>query len=224
MKRRGFFRVSASAIGGILLFDLDRNPMRLYAQDVPPAPKLRIPLYFFKPSQADDVAAATERIFPSDDSGPGARNAGVTIFIDRQLAGPYGRDEFRYRSAPFRRGVPEQGYQDSLTPQQIYREGLKLISGISKKPAEEQDRLLQSIETTPFFRLLRAHTIEGMFCDPVHGGNRDMIGWQLIGFPGPRMSYYEEIDTQHGKAYRPKPVSLSDVMGRTAKPKGHHSR
>jgi gluconate 2-dehydrogenase gamma chain len=61
-----------------------------------------------------------------------------------------------------------------------------------------------------------------MFCDPVHGGNRDMIGWQLIGFPGPRMSYYEEIDTLYGKAYRPKPVSLAQVTGKTQGKKEQH--
>ena len=227
MRRRGFFRVTATALGGVLFFYLDRRAVRLQAQAAETSRKLRIPLYFFTTSQAEDVAAATERIFPADESGPGAREAGVTLYIDRQLAGPYGKDEFRYLGHPFQDGVPEQGYQDSSSPQEIYQRGLKQISGIRLRPEEEQDAVLRGIESTIFFRLLRAHTIEGVFCDPMHGGNRDMIGWQLIGFPGPRMSYFEEIDTQYGKAFRPKPVSLEMVLGRSpgarsiSNPKGH---
>ena len=56
-----------------------------------------------------------------------------------------------------------------------------------------------------------------MFCDPMHGGNAGLIGWQLIGFPGPRMSYREEIDQYHGTPYRPKPVSLQQVVGHPVK-------
>ena len=54
--------------------------------------------------------------------------------------------------------------------------------------------------------MLRAHTIEGMFCDPMHGGNIDMIGWQLIGFPGPRATFDEEVDQYYGRAFRPSPL------------------
>src|SRR5216683_3345880 len=64
------------------------------------------------------------------------------------------------------------------------------------RAAAEQDARLRQMENTPFFSLLRTNTIEGMFCDPMHGGNADMIGWQLIGFPGPRMGYFEDVD-QH---------------------------
>src|SRR5690349_8312079 len=62
---------------------------------------------------------------------------------------------------------------------------------------------------TLFFSLLRQNTIEGMFCDPIHGGNVDMVGWQLVGFPGPRMNNYDDVDKHFGEAFRPKPVSLS---------------
>ena len=61
--------------------------------------------------------------------------------------------------------------------------------------------------------LLRANTIEGMFCDPAHGGNVDMVGWQLIGFPGPRMSNVEDVDKHFGEAFRPKPISLTQASG-----------
>jgi gluconate 2-dehydrogenase gamma chain len=214
MRRRHFLTVSASTVGGLLVYSLDRTPSRVHAQEG----TLRIPLKFFTEEQARDVAASAARIFPSDESGPGATEAGVVIYIDRQLAGPYGKDRYRYTQPPFEKGLPEQGYQDAATPRDIYREGLKPLAGFHRRDAAEQDKILTGIENTIFFSLLRTHTIEGMFCDPMHGGNRDMIGWQLIGFPGPRMSYFEEVDQYHGRAFRPKPVSLAQVVGHRVRP------
>ena len=78
---------------------------------------------------------------------------------------------------------------------------------------EQQDERLRAIESSMFFQMLRRHTIEGMFCDPLHGGNAGMIGWQLIGYPGPLMSYREQIGKQDGTAWKRKPVSLSDQLG-----------
>jgi gluconate 2-dehydrogenase gamma chain len=78
---------------------------------------------------------------------------------------------------------------------------------------EQQDDKLRSIERTTFFQMLRSHTIEGMFSDPMHGGNAGLIGWQLIGFPGPQMSYRDEIDKHFGMPFRPKPVSLQQAVG-----------
>jgi gluconate 2-dehydrogenase gamma chain len=209
MKRREFLTLSAASMGGVLVYSLDREATRASREDH----AIRVPLRFFTQGEALAVAALASRIFPSDDSGPGAREAGVVVYIDRQLAGPYGRDRHRYTQGPFEDGLPELGYQGSATPREIYRQGLKPLLGIDRRAPEEQDRALKQIESTLFFGFLRAHTIEGMFCDPVHGGNADMIGWQLIGFPGPRMSNYAEIDQHFGDAYRPKPASLREVGG-----------
>lgn len=198
----------------MLIYTLQREPIRVSAQ----SKLLRIPLRFFTASEALDVSAAAARIFPADETGPGANEAGVTIYIDRQLAGRYGKDAFRYSQGPYQAGVPEQGYQGKETPREIYRQGLATISGLSGLPVEVQDKRLRAIESTMFFNLLRTHTIEGMFCDPMHGGNIDRIGWQLIGFPGPRMSYYEEVEQYHGRAFRPDPVSLEQVLGRKVRP------
>ena len=52
-----------------------------------------------------------------------------------------------------------------------------------------------------------------MFSDPVHGGNIDMLGWQMIGFPGPQMSYFDDVDKHFGEAFRPKPGSLQQITG-----------
>jgi gluconate 2-dehydrogenase gamma chain len=142
----------------------------------------------------------------------------VVIYIDRQLGSGYGRDKFRYTSPPFEGGVPEQGYQGRATPRDIYREGLKLLDGFAALNAEQQDARLREIERTAFFALLRRHTIEGMFCDPMHGGNRGKVGWELVGFPGPRMSYLDEVDKHPGRPYRPKPMGIEEVLGREVTP------
>ncbi len=200
--RRRHFLLAATSIGGALGQQRRR----------------KIPLRFFTEDEAFAIAAAAAQIFPSDDSGPGANEAGVIIYIDRQLAGPYGRDAYRYTQPPFEPGVPEQGYQGPQTPAAIYREGLKSIHDLHRLPAADQRAVLERIQGTLFFALLRSHTIEGMFCDPMHGGNQGMVGWQLIGFPGPRMSYADEVETNHGRAYRPKPASLSQIVGHPVKP------
>ena len=216
MRRRHFLTLSAASIGGVLVYSLDRQAFRLFAEA---SHSLRIPLAFFSRAEALIVAAATSRIFPSDDAGPGASEAGVVVYIDRQLAGPWGRDRYRYTQEPFEENAPaEFGYQGRATPRQIYRQGLEELKGFDRLAQIEQDQKLTQIEKTLFFSLLRQNTIEGMFCDPMHGGNIDMVGWQLIGFPGPRMSNYDEVDQHYGEAFRPKPVSLRGITGRKVRP------
>jgi gluconate 2-dehydrogenase gamma chain len=209
MRRREFLVLPAKSMGGLLLYTLAREPLRIQAQEG----TVRVPLRFFTVVEARVVSAASERIFPSDESGPGATEAGVVVYIDRQLAGPYGRDKYRYTKEPWVDSVPEHGNQSKATPREIYREGLRLLEDFPSLPGAGQDAKLRAIEKTAFFQLLRRHTLEGMLSDPLHGGNAGMIGWQLIGYPGPRMSYREEIRKDTGEAWRRKPVSLADMVG-----------
>jgi len=209
MRRREFLELPAKSLGGLLVYTLAREPFRVQAQDG----MVRVPLRFFTAAEGRVIRTACERIFPGDESGPGATEAGVVIYIDRQLAGPYGRDKYRYTKGPWVDSVPEHGYQGKATPREIYRQGIRLLGDFPALPASGQDEKLRAIEKTPFFQMLRRHTIEGMFSDPLHGGNAEMIGWQLIGYPGPRMSYREEIGRNPGEAWRRKPVSLADVIG-----------
>jgi gluconate 2-dehydrogenase gamma chain len=216
MRRRKFLTLSAASVGGVLVYSLDRDVSRLSARA---DQSIRIPLRFFSQAEALIVAAAASRIFPSDETGPGAREAGVAVYIDRQLAGPWGRDGHRYTQEPFEEGTtPEFGYQGKATPREIYRQGIKQLTRFDRLEPGEQDQKLKQIEASLFFSLLRQNTIEGMFCDPMHGGNVDMLGWQLIGFPGPRMSNYDDVDKHFGEAFRPKPASLRQVTGRKVRP------
>jgi len=172
------------------------------------------------------VDAAVARLIPNDESGPGAKEAGVATFIDHQLSGPYGRAETWYMQGPWKQGTPEQGYQLKQTPAQLYRTAIADVnawcSKNGKRPfaeldAGEQDKILHDLEkgelplerapAKDFFAMLLQNTIEGFLADPMYGGNRNFVGWKLIGFPGPRYNYVVEID-QYGKRYAEAPVGL----------------
>lgn len=128
-------------------------------------------LEYFDAATAAEVEAMAARIIPSEPGSPGAREAGVLYFIDRSL-NTWDRDQ-----------------------QDMYRKGLADIDArrratfpnapnFAALPAESQDALLKAIETTPFFKQLRGHTMLGFFGDPSQGGNRGQVGWKLIGFEG----------------------------------------
>jgi gluconate 2-dehydrogenase gamma chain len=183
---------------------------------------------FFRPDEALFVEAAVERLIPADANGPGAREAGVPNYIDRQLGGAWGAGERLYRSGPWQQGTPQQGYQLPFTPAELFRTGLRaVIEEVQRRyrttfdmlPGPDQDAYLQSLQTgrqslngvpaNIFFESLLGLTVEGFFSDPVYGGNKDMAAWKMIGFPGAYASYYELVD-QHGLLYTRAPVSIGD--------------
>ncbi len=215
MKRREFIELSANTLGGLLVYSLAGCASVVSAREG----KVRVPLRFFTAQEAKVILAACERIFPADDSGPGATQAGAMVYIDRQLAGPYGSDKYRYTKPPFAESAPAPGYQGSETPRQTYRAGIRgLGPDFAALHGARQDERLAAIEKSHFFQLLRQHTIEGMFCDPMHGGNAGLIGWQLLGYPGPQMSYRAEMGKYNGVAYRTKPQSLAQILGNPVRP------
>jgi gluconate 2-dehydrogenase gamma chain len=179
------------------------------------------------------VDAIVDRLIPTDDLGAGARDAGVTVFIDRQLTGPYGGHESLYMQGPFPANpLPSQGLQSPLTPRQQYRLGLAALAsycnatfsgrGFVQLSAEEQDTLLAGMEkgqvklpdfdSRMLFSAIHANTIEGYFADPVYGGNRDMVGWKLVGFPGVRYDFRDVMEKPN-QAYALPPVA---IQGRPA--------
>ena len=202
------------------------HPADRAARNAPPAGK---DVYlFFNPEEAAFIEAAVARLIPADETGPGAIEAGVPFFIARQLAGAWGAGERLYRSGPWIAGTPEQGYQLPYTPAELFRTALaalrqKEAAGngppFARQPAAAQDEWLRGLQTghddlggvpaPVFFESLWALTIEGYFGDPVYGGNRGMVGWRAIGFPGAYANYYHLID-QHNVPFDGPPVSLAD--------------
>jgi gluconate 2-dehydrogenase gamma chain len=182
---------------------------------------------FFQPDEAAFIEAAVERLIPGDETGPGARQAGVQFFLDKQLGGAWGAGERLYRSGPWQTGTPSQGYQLPFVPAELFRTALRAIADDVKRkqgksfaqlPASDQDAYLKSLQSgsfdlngvpcAVFFESLLGLTIEGYFGDPVYGGNKDMASWKMIGFPGAYADYYHLVD-QHGMAYTRPPVSLA---------------
>lgn len=215
MKRREFIELSASALGGSLFYFVSGEEAFARARHG----KVQVPLRFFTKQEAKVIVAASERIFPGDESGPGATQAGVVVYIDRQLAAPYGSDRYRYTKPPFVESQPGHGYQGSENPQQTYRAGIpKLGRDFITLDGAKQDGRLRALEKTHFFQLLRQHTIEGVFCDPMHGGNARLVGWRVLQYPGPQMSYRAQIGKFNGTAYRRKPESLGQILGYSVSP------
>ncbi|WP_343882492.1 gluconate 2-dehydrogenase subunit 3 family protein [Rhodanobacter caeni] len=181
---------------------------------------------FFTPQEAAFIDAATQRLIPADTLGGGANEAGITTFLDLQLAGAYGRAERWYMQGPWPSGSDQQGFQLKYTPAQIYRDAIKRVDAHCRqqhgKPFAQldgarQDELLHALEqgkldlgdipAKTFFTMLWQNTQEGYLADPAYSGNRDFAGWKLIGFPGPRYNYVEDIE-QFGKPYQAPFVSL----------------
>lgn len=170
-----------------------------------PAPAQPKPAYtFFNPGEAVFIEAAVARLIPRDELGPGALEAGVPAYIDRELAGAWGAGERLYRSGPWRQGTPSQGYQLPFTPAELFRHALRGVDpGFAQMPPQQQDAYLEALEkekrdlggvpSDVFFKALLTATIEGFFSDPAYGGNRGMAGWKLIGFPGAYANYYELV-------------------------------
>jgi len=186
---------------------------------------------FLRPGEVRFLDAAVERLVPTDELGPGARDAGVTDYIDRQLASAWGVHGRNYRQGPWQEGTPQQGYQSALMPQQVYRIGIAEIGEACRqefgKPfeflgAQQQDELLKRLESGAielpqvparlFFDMLLTNTMEGLFADPIYGGNKDKAGWKLLGFPGVAASGYVDHMSRHGVPYRVEPVSIEDVL------------
>jgi len=80
--------------------------------------------HYFTPSEAATVEAFVDRLIPPDPQTLGGKDCGCAIFIDRQLAGPYGRNEAYYMIGPFQEGTKQQGPQSALTIAQQYRKAL----------------------------------------------------------------------------------------------------
>lgn len=190
-----------------------------------PRAAARAPVYFSS-AEKHFVDAATARLIPADALGGGANEAGVTDFIDLQLAGAYGRAERWYMRGPWPTGTDQQGFQLKYTPAQIYREAIAGVDAhcarqygkpFAQLAAAQQDEVLHALEddritldklpARSFFALLWQNTQEGYLADPAYGGNRDFAGWKLIGFPGPRYNYVEDIE-RFGQPYTQPFVSL----------------
>jgi gluconate 2-dehydrogenase gamma chain len=194
----------------------------------PPEPVQGEGWVFFAPEEAATVEAIVERLIPADNLSPSGKDAGCAVFIDRQLAGPYGDSRKLYMQPPFHIGTTTQGLQSGITPALRYRAGLAALNARCRQAfggkefaaldSGQRDDLLREMETKrlnpadpaderALFELLLQNTREGFFADPIYGGNRDMAGWKMIGFPGYRYDYRDFI-RRYNEDYKLPPLAI----------------
>jgi len=193
----------------------------------PPTPVRPGPWHYFTAGEASAVEALADRIIPPDPKTPGGKDSGCAVWLDRQLAGPYGRAEGDYNKGPFMPGLPNQGQQSASGPAKQYRDWLAALDTYclahhgNKHFAElsdtNKDALLKDLESgkaklegadgKKFMEQAVKDIQMGFFADPIYGGNRDMVAWKMIGFPGTRYNYLDWID-HHNQPFPLPPVSL----------------
>ena len=181
------------------------------------------------PMEQAFFAAAVDTLIPADELTPSGSDCGLVVFIDRELAGAWGSGAKMYRSGPFRKGKPEQGYQLALTPREFFAVGISATNEWSRKTyGKDFDRLapkerevalkeleggkaaLSDFNGKEFFEALLTITMEGFFADPIYGGNRNKVGWKMVGYPGLPAVYTNLIDEYRNKRYSVEPQSIAD--------------
>ncbi|MCJ8138991.1 gluconate 2-dehydrogenase subunit 3 family protein [Falsirhodobacter halotolerans] len=219
--RRSFLKASAAgaALSGFALSAKAQAPQ-------PPVPLDQYEREYLNGVEWAFVLAAVSRLIPSEGDGPGAIEARVPVFIDRQLAGDYGAASDWYMEGPFQPDAdPLRGWQTPLNPAQIYREAIPLVDQwctdqhgaiFADLDDDVQDAVLTALqkneaglapELKDFFTILLANTKEGYLSDPMYGGNHDMQAWVYVGFPGARANYKEWVD-RFNVEYPLGPVSI----------------
>jgi gluconate 2-dehydrogenase gamma chain len=194
-----------------------------------------IALTFFGDFEARTVEAIAERIIPGDDGEIGATEAGVVYYIDRAVAGFSTSLQKVYRLGlreleSYCRSNHGLSFVDLDADRQdeVVRRFLGPESGqaaAAHKPIGEDDydfasahppRSLDMGLLDRLFAVVREHAIEGLFCDPVYGGNRNASGWLLVGFPGVHWGYTAE-QMKEGYDGRQLPVQTLDDLRRSLK-------
>jgi gluconate 2-dehydrogenase gamma chain len=157
---------------------------------------------FLNDEQGSTVAAFAERLMPGAPGKAGARDANVLNYIDLALSGAYADQQDFYR-----RGLAQ------LDEHCVKAHG----KPFARLAAAQQDEVITALEqgkasefvfptAQAFFNTLRTHTMEGMFADPVYGGNKDFAGWKLVGFPGAQL-LYTQADMASSKPFTRAPVT-----------------
>jgi gluconate 2-dehydrogenase gamma chain len=127
------------------------------------------------------LEAVAQRLIPTDALGPGAGESGAVVYVERALAGPH--------------AVHLDAYRDGIAT--LEAAAAAHGGSFAELSPAQQDDLLAAIERSEapgdraFFELVRAHVFEGMFGDPVWGGNIGHAGWRLLDYPGPRPVWTE---------------------------------
>jgi len=186
---------------------------------------------FLNLDEAAFVEALVDHMVPADELSPKGTDIGINIYIDRALAGAWGKGDRLYMQGPWKAGVPSQGYQLPLTPAQLYRVGIAASNAHCRKhygkpfdrlDAAQREEFLTALSSGKvafdnglparvFWGVVYQTVMEGMFSDPIYGGNRDKAGWKLIGFPGVIAVHRENVEKYRDKKFPADPVGIADM-------------
>jgi len=186
---------------------------------------------FFNLEEAAFVEALVDHMVPADELTPKGTDLGINVYIDRALAGAWGKGDRLYMQGPWKLGVPSQGYQLPLTPAQLYRAGIEATNAYCTKTygkpfdrldEKQREDVLVGLSTGKvtfegglparvFWTTVYQTVMEGMFSDPIYGGNRDKAGWKMIGFPGVIEVNRENVAKYLDKPFPTNPLSIADM-------------
>jgi gluconate 2-dehydrogenase gamma chain len=234
LDRRDFLK--GAAVGGVAAGAAAAIVPAGIAQAQQPAPvastgPIAAGYTFLDLDEAAFVEALVDHMVPADDLTPKGTELGINIYIDRALAGAWGKGDRLYMQGPWKPGVPSQGYQLPLTPAQLYRAGIAATNAhCSKAYGKSFDRLDEAqreevliglssarinfdsgLPVRVFWTTLYQTVMEGMFSDPIYGGNRDKAGWRMIGFPGAIAVHRDHVEKYRGKPFPNTPLGIADM-------------
>ena len=226
--RRAFLK---SAVAGGAAAAATTLPRAAEAQQSAPAPTTSTAYIHLNPEEAAFIEAVVDHMVPADEFSPKGTDLGLNIYIDRALAGGWGKGERLYMQGPWKPGVTGQGYQLPLTPAHLYRSAIAAANAWCTNSygrsfdrinaAQRQEFLLalqagtvtfdNGLPSRVFFTTLYQNVMEGMFADPIYGGNRNKAGWKMIGFPGVIAVHYLNVEKYRDKKYTVDPVGIADM-------------
>ncbi len=186
---------------------------------------------FFNLAEQEFIERVVNHMIPADQLSPQGTDIGIHHFIDRVLAGSWGKGDRLYQSGPWKKGLPTQGYQLPLTPADLYRMSIeqsnlfcvknygKRVSQITSNQLEEFLLNLRAgkvdfADGPPsgvFFSMLYQNVMEGMFSDPIYGGNKNKAGWKLVGFPGAVATHAQDVEKYFDKKYTAPMFGIADL-------------
>src|ERR1700759_3115457 len=239
MKKQGFDRrdfLKSAVVSGAAAASATTaiaTPDAAQAQQAAPTPAPTEPAgyAFLNLDEAAFVEALVDHMVPADEISPKGTDLGVNLYIDRALAGGWGKGDRLYMQGPWKLGTPAQGYQLPLTPAQLYRAGIAATNAHCQKTfgntfdrisAEQRQEVLVGLSTNKiafdsglpvrtFWTTLYQTVIEGMYSDPIYGGNRNKAGWAIIGFPGVIAVHRDHVAQYRGKPFPNTPLGIADM-------------
>ena len=230
--RRGFLTtVGAAGVAGAMPAPVSAQTPAVAAPAAKP-PETPAGYMFFKPSESAFVEAMVDHMCPKDELTGSGTEIGLAVFVDRALAGGWGKGDKFFGEGPWKSGTANQGYQLPLTPAELYRAGIAGSDAYCVKTygktfarctAAQKEAFLKDLSGgkivfagdlpgRAFFDIAYETVIEGMFADPIYGGNKDKVCWKMIGFPGVVATHARDIvGYSDGKRFVADPLSIADM-------------